>query len=160
MNVLMKRKNKKGGFTLIEILVVIGILAILATLVLVAVNPNKQFKAARNTKRAADVATILSAVSQNIIDNSGIFACEGGPFELPPDSIVIGIADVGMGVDLAPCLIPDYIAAFPVDPTAEGAVWNTETDYMTGYFIKKDSLGRVTVSATGEGVESVISATR
>jgi prepilin-type N-terminal cleavage/methylation domain-containing protein len=40
----MKIKNNKKGFTLIEILVVIGIIGILATVVLVAVNPSRQFK--------------------------------------------------------------------------------------------------------------------
>ena len=46
--------NKKG-FTLIEILVVIGIIAILAAIVVVAVNPARQFAEARNSQRQSNV---------------------------------------------------------------------------------------------------------
>ena len=51
------------GFTLIEILVVIGMLAILTTVVLVAVNPLRQFAQARNSQRQSNVAAILNAVT-------------------------------------------------------------------------------------------------
>ena len=45
--------SKKKGFTLIEILVVIGIMAVLATIVIIAINPAKQFAQARNADRTA-----------------------------------------------------------------------------------------------------------
>ncbi len=148
------------GFTLIEILVVIGILAILATLVLVAVNPAKQFKTARDTKRAADVATILSAIGQNMADHGGVFRCgDDGLFELPASSTGIS-SDTDM-YDLAPCLVPVYISALPIDPGHISARWINEHDYFTGYSVGVDSLGRVTVSALGENTETaIISATR
>src|SRR5260221_2862136 len=64
-------KNLQKGFTLIELLVVIGILAILLAIVLIAINPARQFAQANNTKRQSDVNSILNAVNQYMADNKG-----------------------------------------------------------------------------------------
>jgi prepilin-type N-terminal cleavage/methylation domain-containing protein len=160
MNIHIKKNaRKRGGFTLIEILVVLGILAILATLVLVAVNPGRQFKMARDTKRAANVATILNAVSQNIADHSGSFVCLGTTIGIPTTETEI--TSIEPGFNLAECIVPDYISGLPYDPGSDGAYYTNETDYNTAYRIIEDSAGRVTISADGELAESgVISATR
>lgn len=53
LSIIMKKMNKdkggKKGFTLIEILLVMGIIGLLATVVLVAINPARQFAQARDT---------------------------------------------------------------------------------------------------------------
>mgnify|MGYP001577336152 CR=1 FL=1 len=66
-------KNSKRGFTLIEILVVIGIIALLATIVLIAINPARQFAQARDSQRVSNLNAILNAVGQRIADNKGLF---------------------------------------------------------------------------------------
>lgn len=151
--------KKKGGFTLIEILVVLGILAILATLVLVAVNPGRQFKMARDTKRAANVATILNAVSQNIADHGGLFICDGTTTAIP--STMQMIKSGSDGFDLAPCVVPDYISALPYDPGVNDSYYTNEVDYDTNYGISMDSSSRVTITASGELTDNgLITATR
>jgi len=59
-----KQVREQEGFTLIEILVVIGMIALLAAIVIVAINPARQFAQGRNTQRTSNVNTILNAIGQ------------------------------------------------------------------------------------------------
>ena len=86
------QKVTNKGFTLIEILVVIGIIAILATIVIIAINPARQFAQARNTDRTSSVNAILNAIGQRIADNKGIFASTGGCPTLAQTASVIDAA--------------------------------------------------------------------
>ena len=60
------------GFTLIELLLVMSIISILAGIVIVAINPSRQFASARNAQRRSDVKTILESIHQHAIDQGGI----------------------------------------------------------------------------------------
>lgn len=148
-----KRKNRaRGGFTLIEILVVIGIIAVLAAVVLIAINPARQFKLARDSQRMSNVAAILNAVGQNIAENKGVFKCGGVVTAIPAVETVINSED---GFDVAPCLIPEYISSLPFDPSLAGAYFTDNTDYDTGYMIHQDTNSRITVGSTGEITPSI-----
>ena len=157
-------KNFKKGFTLIELLVVIGIIAILAGIVIVAINPARQFAQARNTQRFSNVTTILNTVGQRLSDNQGIFetGCVAGV--IPATATVMG-SGVGQ-YDIAPCVVPTYVSSMPFDPTAKDALdvaahYTSNTDYYSGYTIIKDATtGRVTISAPDAELEQVIGITR
>ena len=62
-------KRLSQGFTLIETLLVMGILALLLSIAIVAINPARQFALANNTKRSSDVGAILNAIQQYMVDN-------------------------------------------------------------------------------------------
>lgn len=153
------------GFTLIEILVVIGMIGILAAAVLVAVNPLKQFSQARNAKRVSDVNAILNAVGNRIADNNGQFANDSCDYAIPAEPMTI--SDTGQGIDLRPCLVPDYIPEVPTDPTTGMNGCTTDScagnSYDTGYTIALTDSHRITVCApesTTDGMDAPYCLTR
>jgi len=135
-------KNKKA-FTLIEVLLVIGIIILLAGAIIVAVNPGRQFAKARNTQRKTDTTAILNAIVQVMVDNQGSWKCNAAP-SLPTTTTVIATPG---GVDLKPCLVPDYLPKMPLDPQ-QGTENTTTGAYNTGYNIRYDSTtGRIEICA-------------
>lgn len=140
----MKKGAKAGGFTLIEVLVVMGIIAVLSTVVLVAINPSRQFAQSRDTQRTSNTVAILNAIGQRAVDNRGIFetGCVAGEIPATTTPIKSGAG----GFDLYPCIVPTYMALLPVDPKVGN--FNSATDYDSGYAVARDAVtGRITISA-------------
>lgn len=146
--------RNKRGFTLIELLVVIGIIGILAAIVLIAVNPGRQFAQARDSQRRADLLGITNAIYQFAAEHNGNLPDTNvDPLvnSFPTTSTVIGTSGFNLGaageieaaVGQQELIVPTYIAAIPFDPSTGSAA-------STGYFVYRDANGRLVASATGE----------
>jgi len=139
------------GFTLIELLVVIAIMVILMGIVLVAVNPGRQYQQARDAKRQSDVNAILNALNQFQVDHNGTVS-DIGTFATCPATSNIGTDTAGL--DLSGDLVASYIAEVPIDPHTDCNAADTCYDVcITG-------AGRITVSAPRVETRSNISVTR
>lgn len=139
------------GFTLIEILLVVAAIAVLAGIVILAINPNKQLGDTRNAQRKADVSTILNAVYQYTIDNNGTLPVSIST--TPTPVCKTGGACSGL-IDLSVLTASEkYLTSIPYDPT-------TSTSTSNNYNISKSANGRITVAAPGAEQSVTISVTR
>lgn len=148
---------RQPGFTLLEILLVVAAIAILAGIVILAINPGKQLAETRNVQRRADVNTLLNAVYQYSIDTNG---------SLPTTIAASTCASVSTNevcktggtctgiIDLSVLTASEkYLVSIPTDPT--GASTNG-----SGYRVTKSANGRVTVCAPSAEQGATISVTR
>lgn len=135
---------------MLEILLVVAAIGILAGIVILAVNPNKQLGDTRNAQRKVDANTILNAVYQYSIDNGSLPAAI--------TAVQTEICKTGGScaelVDLSVLTTSEkYLVSIPFDPigaTANGA----------GYEINKTANNRVTVAVPDAENGETISITR
>ncbi len=144
----MKKLIAPKGFTLIEILVVIGIIAILAAVVIIAINPARQFAQARDSQRQSNVDSILNAIGQRIADCKGTFEGTCGTPAVTCPTLPTTATAIGSTLDA--CLVPTYLTAIPTEPKS-GA---------TGYTVAAPTGGRITVAAPAAEITTPISVTR
>lgn len=127
-------KEKNLGFTLLEILVVIGIIAFLAAFVFVTLDPLTLFAESRNTRRWSDVNNLTTAVYRYTIDKSayppGISTTEQQIGTANSGCNILCTSAASICIDLSEEL-KDYLLELPTDPLNG----SSET---TGYSITKN----------------------
>jgi len=123
----------KRGFTLMEILVVIAIMGILATVVYTSINPERQYAQSRNAQRHIDVAGAGNALAQYRVEHSG--SLPAGITQTPASLATVSSA-----------LVPTYLPTLPVDPKGGE------------YLVSIDAQNRVVVNAPQAELGVVISA--
>lgn len=144
-------KNLKKGFTLIELIIVIAIIAILAAAIFVALDPARRLHESRNARRWSDTTNILDAVVKYQVDNGGAHytqITENGSYYMIGTCATALVADcpgAAAAIQTASCVDltsigTNYLGKVPADP-------ETGTDAKTDYYIMADTNGAVTVGA-------------
>ncbi len=149
-------KKAHLGFTLIEILLVVAAIAILAGIVILAINPTKQLGDTRNSQRRVDVTTILDAVYQYSLDNNGNLPASVLALQVntPTEICKTGAGNCAGLVDLTVLTTNEkYLTSLPIDPSGG-------TQNGNNYKISRTGNNRVTVSAPNAEQGATISVTR
>jgi prepilin-type N-terminal cleavage/methylation domain-containing protein len=154
MKLFVRRKQRgftpqNAGFTLLEVLLVVAAIAILAGIVIFAVNPGEILAKMRNSQRVADVNKIVNAISQYAIDNNGVLPDQLSQGALPcierndREVCKTDPASNACGVDLSALTQNQkYLTTLPIDP--QGYAFGTDG---SGYIAILNENSRVVVCA-------------
>ena len=128
----------RSGYSLLEILPTLSLLAALAIIVILSLNPKKQFEDARNAKRHTDLFLIADALASHARETNG-----GVISQIPV--LPTPALEICRGAPAANCLSLDpllgvYLDAIPTDPLAP-------PEGQTRYFLSRLSIQHFTVSA-------------
>lgn len=155
----MRKILKSSGFTLIELIIVVAIIALLAAASFVAINPGKRVGDANNAKRWSDITAIADAYSAYLVDNSGT-----APTTTPTPTVGVtySIATTTGGttfatcaastgnnttttalVDLSALVSSGHIGVIPTDPTFSYAL----DAYNTGYYYYYETSGKLVIGS-------------
>ncbi len=149
------KQQSQAGFTLLEVLLVVAIIAILAGIVIIAINPGKNLGDTRNSQRSADVNTILNGTYQYALDNNGTL-----PASITTTATEVcatGAASCTGLVDLSALTTAGkYLVSIPKDPQCSTVCATNGA----GYKINKDANGRLVVTATYAEQGKTISVTK
>ena len=107
-------KTKKG-FTLLELLIVIGILSILSTTIVLVINPAQLLKKARDSQRISDLNTMKTAIAYYITEDSASPTSIGSLFSSQTYSDLIGVQCGAAGTAPAVAFTTDGNGWIPID---------------------------------------------
>ncbi|PSO44769.1 MAG: hypothetical protein BRC23_00220 [Parcubacteria group bacterium SW_4_49_11] len=145
-------KQKSKAFTLLEILLVVAAIGILAAIVIVAINPQRQLGKVRDAERQSEVGTLKDGIEQYSLDTNGQYpsGIDVNTYKEVCDTEAVAPSNCpDYYVDLSG-LVPEQLAAIPRDPQA------SDTNENTGYEVGKDENGNIAVKASNTEVDNSV----
>lgn len=120
-------KNLQGGFTLLELVMVVTLLTILTALLLIVINPAEMARRGRDATRFQDIENVRKAIALVTAQQEGNLPGNGGLFTgstlNPSQNRDCGdVANSWLGMDVC-----TYLSTLPVDPRhSDGGDWAYE----------------------------------
>ena len=152
--------KKQSAFTLMELIVVIAVLVIIASFVIVAVDPNKRIGNTNDSRRWSDITAIAKAIELYATDY-GQLPADFSTSTVPVDTKVVlcsSSATLTCDGQSKGCLLVDdedflgvYLSQLPVDPLKTAT-----TD--TGYYLTRNSNNTISIGACSSYSSSGVSA--
>ena len=138
------KEQKEEGFTLVELLIAIGIIAILASIIIIAINPIANIESAQNRAGEKQAREIKSAITQHIIDHGAApNVITATPQVICSDGFVPtdGDCEIDLKNEIANSTDSDYafIAKIPQHP-AFSAPNSGHRTHIDGSFIQVEPL--------------------
>ena len=163
----MSYDTRQKGFTLLELLIVIAIIAILAAAVLLVINPGELLKKARDTQRVSDLSSLKSAIGLYLTDVSspdldGSDTCgtnvwfslvggsgySGGIYPTSTASATLVDGNGWIPIDFTSISTGSPLASLPIDPTNSGTLYYTYACDSTNLTYETDAKLESTYYAT------------
>ena len=137
----MFNSRSQTGFTLVELLIVVAIIGLLATGVLMVMNPSTYFRNSRDARRKSDLQSIRTAVELFYAGNSS-YPTSGLGMQLDLQAIGSGSWVSGSVT---------YLQKTPVDPSSgAGYCYNkTASGYILCAPVEGTAVGAGTCTPTG-----------
>lgn len=113
--------RREKGFTLVELLVVVAIIAVLAGVVIVAINPAALLQKSRDTKRLQDLENVHKALSLAMAEGEiTLPTSDTGDSDDTGAQAIDGTGWVAFTIPTGKTGLSKYIPTLPVDPTNTG----------------------------------------
>lgn len=122
------RRLREEGFTLIELLVVIAILGVLATIIVLAINPAEAQRKSRDTQRLSDLATLRKAIDLAIAEGDAVLP---GTLAVPVSGNSTGSRNSSDANNYISMNVSKYLSVLPVDPRQAATDATTLSDGTT-----------------------------
>lgn len=109
--------NTKNGFTLIEVIIAVSVLAVLVAFILSTLNPFAQFQKSRDARRKSDLSQVQKALEQYYQDHQQYPPSSGDPSYYIMDTSTNPSTPVVWGNSTP--VWQKYIEVLPKDPDAQ-----------------------------------------